>query len=122
LIVAALTTLTFVILAVVLGLRLGAPGIGLANALAFTGEAVLLWILLNRRYSGVLQAGGTLVRALLAAACGGAVVFLVMRLSAEYLASSGLLLQVGAAGIAMALGALAALPFVWREVRLLVRL
>ncbi len=54
-------------------------------------------MLLNRRYSGILQAGGTLVRALLAAACGGAVVFLVMRLSAEYLASSGLILQVGAA-------------------------
>ena len=122
LIVAALTTFTFIVLAVVLGQRLGAPGIGLANALAFTGEAILLWILLNQRYSGILQAGGTLVRALLAAACGGAVVFLVMRLSAEYLASSGLILQVGAAGIAMGLGALVALPFVWREVRLLVRL
>ena len=122
LIAAALTTAAFIILAIVLGSRLGAPGIGLSNALAFTGEAILLWVLLNRRYSGILQIGSTLTRALLAGACGGMVVFLVMRLSTEYLASSGLVLQVGGALIAMGLGALAALPFVWREVRVLVRL
>jgi putative peptidoglycan lipid II flippase len=122
LIAAALTTAAFIILAIILGSRLGAPGIGLANALAFTGEAILLWILLSRRYSGILHVGSTLIRALLAAACGGAVVFLVMRLSTEFLASSGLVLQVGAALIAMGLGALVALPFVWHELRVLVRL
>ena len=122
LIAAALTTAAFIALAIVLGLRFGAPGIALANALAFSGEAVLLWVLLNRRYSGILQVGGTLVRALLAAACGGLVVFLVLRFSAGFLASSGLILQVGAGLVAMGLGALVALPFIWREVRLLVRL
>ena len=54
LIAAALTTTAFIILAIILGSLLGAPGIGLANALAFTGEAILLWVLLNRRYSGIL--------------------------------------------------------------------
>jgi putative peptidoglycan lipid II flippase len=122
LIAAALTSAAFIALAIVLGLRFGAPGIALANSLAFSGEAVLLWMLLNRRYSGILQVGGTLVRSLLAAACGGMVVFLVLRLSAGFLASSGLILQVGAGLVAMGLGALVALPFIWREVRLLVRL
>jgi putative peptidoglycan lipid II flippase len=122
LIAAALTTVTFIVLAILLGQRLGSPGIGLANALAFTGEAILLWVLLERRYHGVIKAGGTLVRALLAAVCSGVVVFLLMRLSAGYLADYGLILQVGAAAVAMGLGLLVALPFVWREVRMLVHL
>lgn len=122
LIAAALTTGAFILLAILLGLRFGAPGIGLANALAFSGEAILLWVLLNRRYNGILRVGNTLLRAMLAGACGGLVVIVVMRLSAGYLASSGLILQVGVALVAMGLGALVALPFIWREVRLLVRL
>jgi putative peptidoglycan lipid II flippase len=122
LLTAALTTAIFIILAIVLGFRLGAPGIGLANAVAFTGEALLLWVLLERSNRGVLKVGNTLIRALLAAVCGGAVVFVIMRLSGQFLASSGLLLQVGAALFAMGLGALVALPFVWREVRSLVHL
>jgi putative peptidoglycan lipid II flippase len=122
LVAAGLTAAAFIVLAIVLGLRFGAPGIALANALAFSGEAILLWVLLNRRYNGILQVGSTLVRALLAGLSAGVVVFLVLRLSAGFLESSGVILQVGAALLAMSLGALAALPFVWREVRLLARL
>jgi putative peptidoglycan lipid II flippase len=108
-----LMAITFTILAVTLASGLGSPGIALANSLAFTFQALLLWYLLNRRFPGVLQVGSTLLRALLASAAAGVVVYFLVQLPA-----ASLPLAIGA----LIVGGLVALPFIWREVKLLVHL
>jgi branched-subunit amino acid transport protein AzlD len=98
----------------VLARPLGAPGIALANSIAFTTEALVLWWLHHRRMPGVLRVGGTLRRALPAAILGGLVVYGLLRLP---LPVPGLVLGLGA----LAAGGMVALPFVWKEIRLLAR-
>jgi putative peptidoglycan lipid II flippase len=103
----------FTVLAVVFAGRLGAPGIALANSLAFTGEAILLLYLLERRAPGVLNLTPTMLRAGLAALIGGGISVLLMRLP-----FAPLPLAVGA----LAIGGLAVLPFIWRDIKMLVNL
>jgi putative peptidoglycan lipid II flippase len=103
----------FTFLAIFLAGRLGSPGIALANSLAFTFQALLLWYLLTRKFPGVTRVTSTLVRALLAATAGGAAVYFVMQLPLPALP-----LAIGA----LLVGVLMALPFVWQEVKLLLRL
>jgi putative peptidoglycan lipid II flippase len=110
-----MATVTFVILAVGLGYTLGAGGIALANGLAYTGEALLLWALLNRRFTGVIDVRSTLVRAIPVALVGGVVVYAFLRLP---LPMPSLLLGVGALGV----GGLVVLPFILPELRLLVKM
>jgi putative peptidoglycan lipid II flippase len=110
-----LAMVLFVILAIGLGYTLGAPGIALANGLAFTGEAALLWYLLNRRFSGVVAVRNTLVRAIPVAITAGLLVYGLMRLS---LPISGVILAVLALGV----GGLLVLPFILPELRLLVKM
>ena len=71
---------TAVFIAVGMGLfrTLGAPGIGLANSLAFTVEALVLLALLGRRFPVVLQQGSVLVRMLIGSALAGAAAWLIM--------------------------------------------
>jgi len=108
-------TVTFVVLAVGLGYTLGAAGIALANGLAYTGEAVLLWYLLQRRFPGVIEVRKTLVRVIPMALVGALLVYVILRLPVSV---PGLLLGVGALGI----GGLAVLPFILPELRLLVKM
>ena len=103
----------YILAAAMLSPRLGAPGFGLANALAFTFEALLLWYLLKRCFPGRLAVGGTLRRAL-----AGSAVAALLALGAMQLPLPGIPLALGAAGI----GALGALPFIWPEMKLLLRL
>jgi putative peptidoglycan lipid II flippase len=110
---AILTALAFSIIGFILYQPLGAPGIALANTLAFTGEAVLLLYLLNRKVPGLLLVGGTLLRGILAGVLGGLVVFGGMAVMGESLIAAILSLIVGVAF---------ALPFVLPEIKLLVRL
>jgi putative peptidoglycan lipid II flippase len=110
-----LTMVTFIILAIVLGYTLGAAGIALANGLTYTGEAVLLWYLLNRRFPGVIAVQGTVLRAIPAALIGGLVVYVLLHLS---LPLTGLLLGVFALGV----GGLLVLPFIMPELRLLLKM
>ena len=110
-----LAMLLFVILAIGLGYTLGAPGIALANGLAFTGEAALLWYLLNRRFSGVVAVRNTLIRAIPVALTAGLLVYGLLRLS---LPISGVILAVLALGV----GGLLVLPFILPELRLLVKM
>ena len=93
-----LTMVTFIILAIVLGYTLGAAGIALANGLTYTGEALLLWYLLNRRFPGVIAVQGTVLRAIPAALIGGLVVYVLLHLSLPF---TGLLLGVFALGWAV---------------------
>jgi putative peptidoglycan lipid II flippase len=110
---AALNAFAYILLAIPLAGWLGTTGIALANTLAFTGEALLLLFLLNRRSPGLLRVGSTLARAGFVAAGAGLVVFGLMRLP-----FSDLPLAVGS----LALGSVSALPFIWPELKLLVKL
>lgn len=104
----------FVLLGYLLSRWLGLPGIPLAAALSFTTQGVVLLTLLDRRFPGLLRMNGTLLRSLLAAAAGGLAAWLVMRflpLSSLPAALAGLLA-----------GLLAALPLIWKELRMLFHL
>jgi putative peptidoglycan lipid II flippase len=108
-----LATLTFVIFAIGLGFSIGAAGIALANGLAFTGEALLLWYLLSRRFSGVANVRSTVVRVIPAALLGGLVAFGIMQLSFPV---SGILVGILAIGV----GGLLVIPFILPELKLLI--
>jgi len=107
--------LTFIILAVSLGYALGTAGIALANGITFTGEAFLLWYLLQRRFPGVVAVRSTLVRAIPAALVGGLVVYLILLVPVDLPA-----ILLGAA--ALGLGAAAIVPFILPELRILTKM
>ena len=107
-----LATLTFVILATGLGYTIGTAGIALANGLAYSGEAILLWYLLNRRFAGVVAVRKTLVRVIPVSLLGGLVAYGILQLA---LPVSGVLMGV----VALGAGALLVLPFILPELRLL---
>ena len=91
----------------------GAPGIALLE-MSFTVEAVYLLVWLNRLLPASVKLGSSFWRGLAGAAIGGAVAYgLALWLPLSGLVSSLLALPVGAA---------AALPFIWPEVRLLFHL
>jgi putative peptidoglycan lipid II flippase len=114
LIAASLQAVAFIALAVLLALTIGHVGIALADTFTFTGEALLLLFLLNRRFPGVLEVGNTLLRSCLAAAAGALIVYLLMRI----LPLPALPLSLGA----LVIGGLAGLPLIWPEVKMLVKL
>jgi putative peptidoglycan lipid II flippase len=116
LITAGINLGVYVLISSLLYQPLGAPGIGLADALAFTSQALLLLFLLNRRLTTKVTPGGSLFRAMAAGIAAGIAAWLVISISGERLA--GLLGSVAG----MALGAAVAVPIVWRELRVLVRL
>lgn len=127
--VAALNAGAYILFAVTLSRWIGPVGIALANSLAFTGEALLLLLILNRRiprlvaqevpgeqaltFPGVLHLNRTPLRILLACAATVVVASLVLRLPLH-----PLLLGLGA----FAAGGLVALPFIWPEVKILIKL
>ena len=111
--VAALNAGAYIIFASLLSPRMGTTGIALANTLAFTGEALLLLYLLNRRLPGLMQVGSTFGRVLLASIAAGAFVLALLRIPV--------------AELPLAIGALAAggafvVPFIWPEMKLLAKL
>jgi putative peptidoglycan lipid II flippase len=116
LLVSGLNMVVFIGLAFLLRPRFGAVGIALAISLAYTGEAVLLFYLLNRRLAENLAISGTLVRGLLAAAAGGTLVWIIMNEVSLPLPSYGLSV------IGLMAGVMVSLPLVWKEVRLLFKL
>ena len=116
------TAAIFIPLAVLLALvlHLDAAGIALANTLAFTLQALGMIWLLNRQFPGLARVGSTLWRVTLVAIGGAAVVYFA--LNALPLASLSLLpalaLSLGVLGMATVL----AIPFIWPEIRLLLRM
>jgi putative peptidoglycan lipid II flippase len=113
LLAAGFMVVLFIVLAVLLARPLGAPGIGLANAIAFTSQALLLLFLLNRRIPGLVRVDGMLLRVVLVSVAGGLLVYGLMRLPFPGIPLAAASLAVGMAAI---------LPFIWPEVRLLLRL
>ncbi|MBN1148229.1 MAG: murein biosynthesis integral membrane protein MurJ [Anaerolineales bacterium] len=112
---AALNAVLYIVLAIGLSRRFGAVGIALANTLSFSSEALLLLLVLNRRFPGVLRVGSTLARVVLACPVGALATCLLMGLSLPVPAP---LQALGA----LAAGALAALPFIWPEIKILIKL
>ncbi len=116
LVTAGINLLVYILLGNLFYRSLGAPGIGLADALAFTSQALLLFVLLNRRLVSKVSSGGSLGRALAAGALAGLAAWLVMLITGSVLA------ELIAALAGMAVGLVVAVPIVWRELRVLVRL
>ncbi len=114
LLAAFLQAIAYILLALWLSRTIGHTGLALADTFSFTGQALLLLLLLNRIYPGILQVGNTLGRAVLGALVGGGLAYLMLRLLPLPL----LPLSLGA----LAAGGLAALPFIWTEVKSLVKL
>ena len=104
----------FILLALILRPVIGLAGIPLAAALTFTTQAIVLLILLNRRFPGLLKVGGTALRALPAAFVAGGLAWAGI----QFLPLPALL----SALLGMLAGGLAALPFIWPEVRALLHL
>ena len=93
--------------------QLGAPGIALIE-MAFTIEAAILLVWLNRLLPAKVTFGSSLLRGLAGAVIAGCVAYGL----ALWLPLSGLLSSL----VALPLGFAACLPFIWPEVRLLFRL
>jgi len=106
----------YIVVGIVLFQILGVAGIALTDSLAFTTQAILMMTLLNRKLTNPVSIGSAVLKGILALVLGGGVTFLVLSVS------EGLIPGVPASILAMLLGAGAALPIVWREVRLLIRL
>lgn len=107
-------------LAIPLANTLGVGGISLANSIAFTVEAVMLFYLLHRRVPGFLRIRGALARAVLGAAAGGGVVW-GANLALQTTARSGLT-EVLFGAVALAAGTLIVLPLVWSELKQVIRI
>jgi putative peptidoglycan lipid II flippase len=105
---------TFLGLAVLATYTIGVAGIALSDTLTFTGQALLLLVILNRRFPQALEVRSTLQRAALGAMLG-------------MLAAIGLMQVLPLPALftalaAMALGGLVSLPFIWPELKSLVKL
>jgi putative peptidoglycan lipid II flippase len=111
----ALMAAVFTALAILFARSLSTPGIALANAVAFTGEALILLFLLNRKFPGVLQVGNTLMRVIAACVISGVLVYILVSLS---LPIPPLITATGA----LVLGGVATIPLIWPELKLMVNL
>ena len=112
--------LLYSVLAIGLYRTYGVGGIAFANAVAFTAEAVILFILLRRSVPGIFQARATALRALAAGAVGAGVVILVNWAAGTATAAGYTSVLFGAA--ALAAGGVTALPFIWPEIKLVVKI
>lgn len=114
LIAAFLQVTAFVILSWILSSLIGLAGIPLSASITFTTQAVVLLLILNRRFTGILKLGGTLPRALLAAAAAGGIALALITLLP--------LSALPAALAALFAGGLAALLLIQPELKLLLKL
>lgn len=114
LVAAFIQAVAFVVLSLILSPAIGLAGIPLSAALTFTIQSIVLLIILNRRFPGILQIESTGLRAVASALIAGVVALGVM--------NSLPLSTVPTTLAALVAGGLAAAPFIWREVRLLLHL
>lgn len=101
-------------LAALASITIGVAGIALSDTLTFTGQALLLLFILNRRFPQALEVRSTLLRAILGAGAGMLVAAGLMQVIP--------LAELFAALAAMVVGGLVSLPFIWPEVKSLVKL
>jgi putative peptidoglycan lipid II flippase len=117
LITSGLTAVAFIILGIILTPLLGAPGIGLANTLAFTAEALLLMWLISKKYPGWIQLDRPILRIVLASLGSGILAYILISLIpwASYSSLISALVGMGVLGICGVL----TIPFIWPEVKML---
>jgi len=111
---AFLQIITFLGLAALATITIGVAGIALSDTLTFTAQALLLLFILNRRFPQALEVRSTLQRAVLGAGLGMLAAIGLMQILPFPALFTAL--------AAMTLGGLAALPFIWPEVKSLVKL
>jgi putative peptidoglycan lipid II flippase len=116
------TAFSFAVLATLFAgpLNLGAPGIALANTIAFTAQALVTLWLLNRKFSGLIQIRSTFWRALLVAAGTGILVYLALKLLP--LTSMSLMVSLIATGGVLGTAVLLTVPFIWPEIKTLLKM
>ena len=122
LITITLTAIGFIVMAILftISLNLGAPGIALANSLAFTLQALGMVWLLNRKFPGLAQVGSTLLRVLIVGIIAGALVHFALKWL--LLGSMGLMASLLITGGILTGAVLLCIPFVWPEIKLLLKL
>lgn len=112
-------SITFLILAVPLSRRLGAPGIGLANSLAYTGETLLLFVLLYKVIPYHPRLTGTLLRAF-----GASVVGIGISMTLQNIIGSAqtTLVGVGISGAIILIASVQIIPWQLPEIKELLRI
>ena len=113
---ALMTLAIYIVLGIILYRRMGAPGIALTDTIAYTTQAVILLVIFGRKEKVPVRIGDTLPRVIIAAAAAGATVVGIYFLAGDRLP------QVLVSIISMAAGGVVFIPFMWKEVRSLVRL
>jgi putative peptidoglycan lipid II flippase len=113
---AILNVTIYISLGALLFRPMGAPGISLTDSIAFTTQAVVLMFILNRKMPSKVTAGWTIARAFLAAGVGAGSAFFVLTMLSVRVS------PIIAGGSSMIVGGLVTIPFIWKEMRLLLRL
>jgi putative peptidoglycan lipid II flippase len=117
---AAANAIAYLALAVSLSRWLDFPGIALANSIAFSTEAfVLLW-LHSRKYPGLLKVGNTLGRVLFGSALASALLFGLFALAGIDQLSTLTAGMLAVGGMLAGLGVM--LPFIWPELKLMLKM
>ncbi len=119
LLASGIASLTFLALAIPLSRLWGAPGIGLANSLAFTGETLLLFFLLYRIMPYHPNLTGTLLRALGASLVGVGISLILQNI---FGVPQSTLAGVGIAGLIIILASAQIIPWQLPEIRDLLKI
>jgi putative peptidoglycan lipid II flippase len=114
LVAAIVQAVAFIIIAWLLSYWIGLPGIPLAAAITFTSQAIILLLILNRKFPGILNMRGTLFRSMAAAIFGGMSVYSAIRLLPFSPLFSAIVALVIASGVVII--------FIRKEVLLMIRL
>ncbi|MBE0411273.1 MAG: hypothetical protein IBX69_16245, partial [Anaerolineales bacterium] len=112
---AALATGSYIPLAIIFARYLGVPGIALANAVVITGQTLLLLYILNKKFAGLWQVRDTLLRVVAVSAVSAAIVYGLLRVP---LPIHPLPISI----MAMGIGGVLVLPFILKEIRMLIKL
>ena len=117
LLTSSITALAFVLTGLIFSRQMGAPGIGLANTLVFTLEALALLWLQEKSLAYWLRLAKPLLRVVVVSLVSGGLAYILQtqlpldNLSTSMHALSGLAI--------MGFGAILTLPFIWPEIKLL---
>ena len=113
---ALMTLAIYVVMGIFMYRWLGAPGIALTDTTAYTTQAIVLLIIFGRQEKSPVRLRDTLPRVIIAAAAAGLTVAGIYFLAGDRIPA--VLVSI----FSMAAGGVVFLPFVWKEVRSLVRL
>lgn len=115
-----LTFITFIILGAFLAPRLGAPGIGIANSVAFTGEALLLFGLYYREFPRIPHLGKTIFRIIIGTSLALVVSYVSHRWfpTAQHPGMRGLMISI----LTMIAGLGLVIPWILPEIKTLLQL